>query len=91
MILAEVPPLTDGQQVIRSWEDPIQQTGHLQILRGTRLGRRYPFLVLSHSRSTSIDLLPPRVPATQFLPEGPDRLAMTAEESFVPRQQLGVH
>jgi len=32
--LADVPPLASDQQVIRSWEDPIQQTGHLQILRG---------------------------------------------------------
>jgi dihydroxy-acid dehydratase len=32
--LAEVPPLAAGQRVIRSWDDPIQQTGHLQILRG---------------------------------------------------------
>jgi dihydroxy-acid dehydratase len=32
--LADVPPLAAEQQVIRSWEDPIQQTGHLQILRG---------------------------------------------------------
>ena len=32
--LEDVPPLPVEQQVIRSWEDPIQQTGHLQILRG---------------------------------------------------------
>jgi dihydroxy-acid dehydratase len=32
--LSEVPPLAADQRVIRSWEDPIQQTGHLQILRG---------------------------------------------------------
>ena len=32
--LAHVPPLAEGQQVVRSWEDPIQATGHLQILRG---------------------------------------------------------
>ena len=32
--LADVPPLAGGQQVIRSWEDPVQSTGHLQILRG---------------------------------------------------------
>ena len=32
--LADVPPLAGGQQVIRSWEDPVQQTGHLHILRG---------------------------------------------------------
>jgi len=33
--LADLPPLAEGQQVIRSWEDPIQTTGHLQILRGS--------------------------------------------------------
>jgi len=33
--LAGVPTLAAGQQVIRSWEDPVQQTGHLQILRGS--------------------------------------------------------
>jgi dihydroxy-acid dehydratase len=32
--LSEVPPLAADQRVIRSWEDPIQQTGHIQILRG---------------------------------------------------------
>jgi dihydroxy-acid dehydratase len=32
--LADVPSLAEGQQVIRSWEDPVQSTGHLQILRG---------------------------------------------------------
>ena len=32
--LAEVPPLAEGQRVIRSWDAPIQETGHLQILRG---------------------------------------------------------
>jgi dihydroxy-acid dehydratase len=32
--LAEVPPLAADQGVIRSWEDPVQQTGHLQIMRG---------------------------------------------------------
>jgi dihydroxy-acid dehydratase len=32
--LADVPPLAADQQVIQSWEDPVQQTGHLQILRG---------------------------------------------------------
>ncbi|MBW2715518.1 MAG: dihydroxy-acid dehydratase [Deltaproteobacteria bacterium] len=32
--LADVTPLSEGQQVIRSWEDPVQATGHLQILRG---------------------------------------------------------
>ncbi len=33
--LAGAPPLAAGQRVIRAWEDPIQQTGHLQILRGS--------------------------------------------------------
>jgi dihydroxy-acid dehydratase len=32
--LADVSPLAEGQQIIRSWEDPVQTTGHLQILRG---------------------------------------------------------
>jgi len=32
--LADVPPLAEGQPVLRRWEDPIQSTGHLQILRG---------------------------------------------------------
>jgi len=32
--LADVPPLAEGQQVIRSWEDPVQPMGHIQILRG---------------------------------------------------------
>jgi dihydroxy-acid dehydratase len=32
--LADVPSLGEGQQVIRSWEDPVQATGHLQVLRG---------------------------------------------------------
>jgi len=27
-------PLAAGQRVIRSWEDPIQETGHIQIMRG---------------------------------------------------------
>jgi dihydroxy-acid dehydratase len=33
--LAELPGLAAGQQVIRPWEDPIQSTGHIQILRGS--------------------------------------------------------
>jgi len=33
--LADAAPLAEGQQVIRRWEDPIQTTGHLQILRGS--------------------------------------------------------
>jgi len=32
--LAEAAPLAEGQQVIRSWEDPVQETGHIQIMRG---------------------------------------------------------
>jgi dihydroxy-acid dehydratase len=32
--LADVDSLTDGQEVIHSWEEPVQATGHLQILRG---------------------------------------------------------
>jgi dihydroxy-acid dehydratase len=32
--LAELPDLSDGQDVIRSWEKPIKKTGHLTILRG---------------------------------------------------------
>ncbi len=32
--LEGVAPLAAGQRVIRSWEDPIQETGHIQILRG---------------------------------------------------------
>jgi dihydroxy-acid dehydratase len=33
--LAEAPGLTEGQEVLRPWEDPIKETGHIQILRGT--------------------------------------------------------
>lgn len=32
--LASVPDLTDGQDVIRSLENPIKETGHLRILKG---------------------------------------------------------
>jgi len=32
--LAELPDLSEGQDVIRSWEEPIKKTGHLTILRG---------------------------------------------------------
>ena len=32
--LADLPDLVDGQQVIAPWNDPIKETGHLQILRG---------------------------------------------------------
>jgi dihydroxy-acid dehydratase len=33
--LAELPDLSQGQEVIHSWEDPIKKTGHLTILRGS--------------------------------------------------------
>jgi dihydroxy-acid dehydratase len=33
--LADLPGLSDGQQVIRPWDDPIKETGHIQILRGS--------------------------------------------------------
>jgi dihydroxy-acid dehydratase len=33
--LAELPGLEPGQAVIRPWDDPIQATGHIQILRGS--------------------------------------------------------
>jgi len=33
--VAELPPLAAGQRVIRPWEDPIKETGHIQILRGS--------------------------------------------------------
>ncbi len=32
--LADVPPLKEGQKIIRSLDNPIKRTGHLQILRG---------------------------------------------------------
>ena len=32
--LRELPGLAPGQPVIRPWDDPIQKTGHIQILRG---------------------------------------------------------
>ncbi|CAK7336223.1 unnamed protein product [Dovyalis caffra] len=32
--LINCPPLSEGQDIIRSLENPIKQTGHLQILRG---------------------------------------------------------
>ena len=32
--LADVPELSDGQEIVRSTSDPIKSTGHLQILRG---------------------------------------------------------
>ncbi|RIL05284.1 MAG: dihydroxy-acid dehydratase [Proteobacteria bacterium] len=33
--LALLPALSAGQEVIRPWSDPIKDTGHIQILRGT--------------------------------------------------------
>lgn len=33
--LASLPGLADGQDVIRPWSDPIKESGHIQILRGT--------------------------------------------------------
>jgi dihydroxy-acid dehydratase len=33
--LADLPELSDGQQVIHPWDDPIKETGHIQILRGS--------------------------------------------------------
>ena len=33
--VADVPGLAEGQQVIRPWEEPIKETGHIQILRGS--------------------------------------------------------
>jgi len=33
--VAELPGLSEGQDVIRPWEEPIKASGHLQILRGS--------------------------------------------------------
>jgi len=33
--VADLPGLAEGQQVIHPWEDPIKETGHIQILRGS--------------------------------------------------------
>jgi len=33
--VAELPPLTPGQEVVRPWDDPIKESGHIQILRGS--------------------------------------------------------
>ena len=33
--LANLPGLLEGQQVIRPWDAPIKETGHIQILRGS--------------------------------------------------------
>ena len=32
--LADLPDLEDGQRVVASWDNPIKDTGHMQILRG---------------------------------------------------------
>ncbi|MEE9608900.1 MAG: dihydroxy-acid dehydratase, partial [Myxococcota bacterium] len=32
--LSELPGFVEGQRVVRRWEDPIKETGHIQILRG---------------------------------------------------------
>jgi dihydroxy-acid dehydratase len=31
----DLPALTPGQTILRPWEDPIKETGHIQILRGS--------------------------------------------------------
>jgi dihydroxy-acid dehydratase len=33
--LRDLPALTPGQQVVRPWSDPIKETGHIAILRGS--------------------------------------------------------
>jgi dihydroxy-acid dehydratase len=33
--LEDLPELVDGQQVVHPWDDPIKETGHIQILRGS--------------------------------------------------------
>ncbi len=33
--IADLPGLAEGQEVIRPWDDPIKETGHLQILTGS--------------------------------------------------------
>jgi len=33
--VADVPGLSEGQDVLRPWEDPIKETGHITILRGS--------------------------------------------------------
>jgi dihydroxy-acid dehydratase len=32
--VADLPGLAEGQEVIRPWDDPIKESGHIQILRG---------------------------------------------------------
>jgi dihydroxy-acid dehydratase len=33
--VADLPGFADGQQVMRAWDDPVKETGHIQILRGS--------------------------------------------------------
>ncbi len=33
--VADLPGLSEGQRVIRPWEDPVKKTGHITILRGS--------------------------------------------------------
>jgi dihydroxy-acid dehydratase len=33
--LSDLPGLAEGQEVIRPWDEPIKETGHIQILRGS--------------------------------------------------------
>ncbi len=33
--VTDLPGFADGQQVIRAWDDPVKETGHIQILRGS--------------------------------------------------------
>ena len=33
--VADLPGLSEGQSVIRAWDDPIKETGHITILRGS--------------------------------------------------------
>ncbi len=33
--LADAPDLAAGQEVVRPWDDPIKETGHIQVLRGS--------------------------------------------------------
>ncbi len=33
--VADLPGFADGQQVMRAWDEPVKETGHIQILRGS--------------------------------------------------------
>jgi dihydroxy-acid dehydratase len=33
--VADLPGLAEGQRVVRAWEDPVKESGHIQILRGS--------------------------------------------------------